>query len=205
MAKLFAGLTQTQIAILVLVAGALFIILSDPPMDLCRVQYENFQARLVGHLYPEKNQSAKSVLLEKAYRFCMVSNSPGGCTDYFLEVNRLLFDLRSVNDQCRQEIVSKSEVSNALKTAIEALVKLAWGDSPPQFGVEKLGWLSESDIQLLCRMKFLFKVEKSLATSAEDPWIPNLLKGLPGAEQIGLEERWDRSVLSAPCPNHISI
>lgn len=209
-----------MLAVLVIAAALIFLIFNDPPHTVCDVQAENLKGALKGKLFSDTvNKNKIPPLVVSAQEACQQGNSAGSCFEYFSILRRAARDIKSYSSECRSELVNISEIRIAFKNGIVLMSKMAWGSHPPEPGVARLGWLSDSELGLFCLIKDVYS--QGLGEEAWDEIRLNIFKELPGESpstkadsgQIGQEplkaiamltekDLWARSIFSIRCENY---
>lgn len=196
--QILSQLPRGLLAFLVLFGGILFIIFADPPKSVCDAQIELFKKNQQSFLYKDPNSKVeKTTKFERLFEHCKITNSPGGCLELFQLTKRMLDDLNAVPSECRSTVASQTEVRRAILYASELLVRLAWGERPPQTYSQKFGWLDVADVSLFCRLK-----DRQTDYFGQNSWNnlrEKLLKELPGVNTISRSQAWDLSILSENC------
>lgn len=201
MQQLLSSLPKGLLAFLVIVGGILFIVLSDPPKTVCDAQLEIFKNNQQSFLYKNpKSKVEKTTKFDRLFEHCKRTNAPGGCLELFQLTKRMMDDLNAVPSECRSAAAELVEVKKGVIYLTELLVRLAWGDRPPQTYAQKMGWLDVADVSLFCQLKARYTEyygEPSWAALRE-----KLLKSLPGADKLSRAQVWDLSILSENCSRY---
>jgi hypothetical protein len=185
-----------------LVLGLIFIILSSPPHTPCDSQLEIFHESQKTRLFSQEIKGVKEaprlITFEKT---CKIANSPGGCYELMMALHRIMASAVDIPVECADKLMAVDEFKSALDRNLTLLVRLAWGSKPPDSAFERAGWLEPPDLTLFCQMADI----KAKYDSSEK-WeqlrtqiFGQVMKELPGAEALGQNEAWKRSILSVDC------
>lgn len=229
MDKFLAQFSKTTIATVTIVGGILFMVLIyDPPRSVCDTQMEKVREMQKLFLFKEASKKGlkvkyicyrkadpllpiniKSPKEEEEYACskyqslrdrCKRTNEPGGCYELFQGIKILLSDLDSLSRECASAAGNISEVKAAIRETLELLVRLAWGDKPPNSYTAKLGWLDSADVSLYCKLRNRYQ-----SMNGEPAWSSfrqNMLLELPGAKELARNEVWDLSIFSENCARY---
>lgn len=196
------SLPKTMFVAIVLAAGVLFIVLSDPPRTICDSQMKHFKELSKDFLFldpakPIKKETRYAKLLET----CRSTNSPGGCLQLFGNLKSMLKDANTFSPECYGKLSSMGEFTGALWGSLDLMAKLAWGASGPKSAFEKTGWFDSADLNLYCSMK---KVAIDVyGQSRWDSFIGEYLNSLPQAATLGRNEAWARMLFSVSCSAYL--
>lgn len=191
------------------------------PAHVCDSQAEVFRASTAGLLYPKKvKQSSVPPTFMKHVESCKIGNSPGACFELFTSLRQVIRELTSTSVDCWEYFGEIKEVHNAVEQGLSLMVRIAWGGSPPEKNLQKLGWLETSDMALFCSMKqaYLemygqekydqFRSKVSLLLPGESPVYDNQSKCLnceylkSADKTLSAEEIWLRSLFSVRCDQY---
>lgn len=201
MGDFIARLSKTTLAILVIGAGIIFIILTDPPHTICDAQKELFIQTQTPFIYLDaKDKTTKTTIFENLTGQCKLANSPGGCYELFARMRRLLEDLDNAPSECNGKIATEFKTKAAIMSTLELMVKLAWGAKPPQTYYEKFGWLDTADMSLFCRLKS--RAIESFGESAWSSFQEKFFQSLPGAKELARQNVWQNMILSENCKRY---
>lgn len=195
------SLSLNTIAILAIVGGLIFIIVSDPPKTICNAEIESFQAGTRGFLYINPSATVKVVRYHELAENCKRSNSPGGCIELFNGLKKVLLELNSVSLKCLPEVGELKEVRGSVFRSLDLMAKLAWGVQPPAHANLKVGFFDPGDLNLFCRLK-----QKSIEIYGDNEWSQfqkQTLNSLPGISLIPKQEAWDKSLFSLSCQQYL--
>lgn len=195
------SLSKTTLAFLAIAGGTIFIILSDPPHTLCDAQMDVFKANQIGFLYVNpKNKSEKTPRAEKLLNQCKISNSPGGCFEYFVKIRELLREAKTVPDECLSTLANLKPFKTAIAEVTTLLVQMAWGEKPPTTYFEKFGWLTASEIALFCELKSATQL--MYGQTHWDRLQEKLMSSAPGAASLDRKTMWEMSLFSVNCAQY---
>jgi hypothetical protein len=219
MENFFNSLPKPVLAILVIIAALIFFMLNDPPHTVCDVQVENLKGALKGQLFPATvNKNRIPPLIVRAQEACQQGNSSGSCFEYFSILRKAARDIKNYSSDCRSELIGVSEVRKALRDGVSLMAKMSWGSHPPEPGMARFGWLSDSELGLFCMIKDIYS--QSLGEEAWNEFRLSIFKELPGDfplkpgnGNIGNEppkviasmtekDIWARSIFSVRCENY---
>ena len=204
MAKWLLSLPKNILVALVLSGAVFFIVIQDPPRTICRTQLETFKARQTGLLYKDPEiKIKKKPLLVALLKNCKQNNSPGSCYGLFAKIKGLINDFNIISKECYKSFASLGAVKKALFDMYELLIRIAWGDAPPQEPHKKLNWLSDLDVSLFCLLK---KNIKSFYGSEELLKLEKrAFKKLPGVEKISEEQVRELALVSEECSQYPAL
>jgi hypothetical protein len=205
MGQLINSIPKGLLAFLVLFGGILFIVLSDPPKTVCDAQIDLFKKSQNTFLYANEKSKAlkKTTQFGRLFENCKATNDPGGCLQLFQLTKKMLDDLASVPRECRSKVAGLNETKNVINYVLELIVRLAWGEKPPQTYGQKMGWIDVADISLYCQLKSL-KIEffGNESWEGHDGMRERIMRTLPGADQMSRNQVWDFSILSENCERY---
>lgn len=187
--------------------GTLFIIFSDPPHTLCDTQLEVLRKSQEGFLTPDPSlKIATTPLFQKLMTQCKISNSPGGCYEYFMQMKQLLEDIKDVPDECAPVVPSgnltnSDAIQPALFQTLKLLVQLAWGEKPPETYHEKFGWLDTADLSLFCDLRRT--VQELYGRQPWEQFQESMFRELPGAANMTRKQAWEVMLLSVNCDRYL--
>lgn len=186
----------------VLVGGALalglfLIFMLNPPHTKCDSQFEIFQKAQTPFLYKDPAKKfMDETQMQTSVAVCKDRNLPGSCFQFFEGLRLLTKDIKTISYECRSQILSRSEVSSSIWLGLGTIFELAWGKTPPQSYLDKMGWLDNLHTSVFCDLQALAK--ESLATEW-DAFRERTLAALPGAAQMDRKEVWNRSLFTLKC------
>lgn len=201
MNQFFQSLSRGTFALIVIGGGILFIIILNPPHTLCDSELESFKEKQSTFLFTnKKNKSEKTPRQEKLLNQCKISNSPGGCYQYFFEMRKLYNTLNSVPSECIGKVTGLSAVKASLVDTVTLMVKIAWAEKPPETYYEKFNWLDPAAISLFCRLKYL--VTESYGKKFWDQFQETVMLSNAGAKEISRTQVWEKSLFSVNCSQY---
>lgn len=181
-----------------LALGLLLILFLNPPHTKCDSQHEIFKKSQTPFLYKDPAKKfMDETQLQTNIAVCKDRNLPGSCFQLFEGMKILVKDIKTISYECRSEILSKPEISNALWQSLGFIFELAWGKNPPQSYLDKLGWLDTMHTTVFCDLQALIK--ESFSTSEWESFREKTLTNLPGAAQMDRKEVWNRSLFTLKC------
>ncbi len=192
------SLPKATFVALVLSVGVLYIVLSDPPKNLCDAQIDQFIAVSKGVLTLDpKKPSRKVTRFQELFELCKTTKTPGGCYELFAILKLVLKNSRSIEPSCYSKLSDQSEFETAVWSSLDLLVNLAWGDKPPAGSAQKQGWLDAADISLFCSLKDaglnVFGKERY------DGFQEKYFTSLPETKTLQRNEIWSRMIFSVNC------
>ena len=109
MNQFFAQFSKTALAMAILIAGIAFIVISDPPKTACDAQINTFKKAIEGHLIKgtskvKKRKYSLAAKFDLHKSNCILSNSPGGCFEWFKEASYVLDSLDTMTTECRKKV-----------------------------------------------------------------------------------------------------
>lgn len=202
----------------ILLGAILLIMLLNPPHSVCDTQIGVVKSQLQGVLYAEK--SGKITLpapLKSAKEACRLGNSAGACYEYFAILRKTTAAVTSVFGECLTEVFSIKEIQTTIEDGVEIMARLAWGEFPPEKGVEKLGWFKESEMVTYCRIRNMYiraKSEESWYALARHiyphfPGVPKrdaagaVVEETKAIKTLSEMEIWSRSLFSIRCEQYL--
>ena len=187
--KLFLGFV---IIVLVLLA----IYYNDPPKTLCDIQMEEIQKNLRRGFYANDERGSYRKSIGDALKFCLSSNSSGGCHDLFTRFEFFEKRIRSLPTNCGFNSAALP-VRKALQKSLRLFAEIGWGGKPPESKYNNVSWLDSFDLGLYCRLK-----RQYLRLYGNPDWqtfTQSVVFQLPGAETLKGKEILERSLFSYPC------
>lgn len=140
----------------VLVAGVLFIVLSDPPKSLCDTQIESFRDHEVGNIFPGKGKRlARSPRFNQSYDRCMATNNSGGCSEFFMSVEKFLNNTNVIGADCLVSFSEAEDVKKVFTEGYRLMNQLAWRSRTESTigGDPRVGWLTYSFLNTYCHLR----------------------------------------------------
>ncbi len=201
----FKSLPKTTFVTLVLVVGVFYIVASDPPKGICDAQMDQFDVLNKGLLTPNpKNPSHKTSKYQDLFALCKETKSPGGCYELFLNLKAVIRNARTISTSCFSKLAKQDNFNDAIWSSLELMVRMAWGDKPPDQPQQKLAWFDAADLNLVCTLKQtaidVFGKEQF------DSFQEKFLTGgaaLPGAEKMSRADVWKRMLFSITCTQYL--
>lgn len=204
-----------------LVLGVALIFVIQEPHSVCDSQLEVLKESQAGQIYSRtiKNQT-RPPLYGRYLEACKLGNSPGACYEFFNLLKKLNRDLSIAPQECLAEFGMEVPIKRAIYEGIEMMALLAWGDQPPERGLDKLGWFETPDLALYCGLRAQFM--KIYGQESWTEFVRGVNKKLPGeapqfiggectnctnikraSETMGVEEIWLRSIFSLRCEQYL--
>lgn len=165
--QLIEKIPRSALVIGVLVLGLAFIVYQNPLQDGCGVEVKNFTREVRGVLIGFKTKSNKTQLpqIDAMKSLCREGNSAGACENYYQGLKKITTGLKIVNEQCLPKLVEEyPQLTRAVAQGLVTMALNAWGGKPPSGVQERLGWLTEADVFIFCRLRNAYP----LLTSEED-------------------------------------
>jgi len=128
---------------------------------------------------------------------CKDDPTIGGCIQFVEFVSNFNKKVKDVGPQCAPELKDIKSVQAIIPQSIEVMTKVAWGSQSPQSPTLKYGPFETAQVAQFCRLKTSYK--NIFGDEALNGLINQLLNDLPGAEALGRNETWARSILSDRC------
>ncbi len=211
------SLPKPLLAFLAIAAGVVIFMILEPPHTVCDSQEEVFRELQKGNIFPTDYKKSKiPPTLGKAKEACQLGNSAGSCYEYFMSLKKVADGIGKTSGECFGQMFEINEVKSALNDGVELMVRLAWGMSPPQPGLERFGWMQEADLATFCRLRSIYT-----RAQGEEAWIAlrhRIAMKLPGEEVpvstdpsvaaieprkasalLSEEDIWNRSLFSVRC------
>jgi hypothetical protein len=189
-----------RILVIVLIGGfILFYVFSEPPRTICDAQLEAFQERTKFFLKIEEKKAKfkKKTPYQEKREECGQGRTSGACYDLFQGMKVVMREAKSVSRECFGDLAYESAFRASLWETLELMVKLAWGDEPPISPSQRFGIFDKSDYAFFCEMKNVANLVYSDNKWSE--FVSEQLNTAKGSEKLSKEERWARSIMSAPC------
>lgn len=202
MDKILASIPKNMIAFLSIVSGILFIIfIVSPPKTVCDAQIELIQKSQAKFLYKNpKSKMVKTTKYQSRLEFCRSRNNPGACYELFHDMRNFLVDLSNVPHECNSSVGAIKEFDKAMWDSMTLIVQLAWGDKPPTAYNAKFGWLDTADLTLYCQLKNRLQI--IYGETRWDNYREKTMNELPGAKELGRNQKWDMSIFSENCARY---
>lgn len=204
-----------------LLLGIGLIFLIQEPHSICNAQLDVLKEAQAGQIFTRQTEkSQRPAIFPRLVENCKIGNSPGACYEMFTSLRKLIRDLNGSPQECLAEFGEVDEIKRALHQGTELVIQLAWGDRPPEPGVNRFGWMEAPDLSLYCQLKSVY-----LKTYGNEGWESFRLATyakLPGEAQIieqgkctnceslkkatdafSAEEIWIRSLFSLRCDQYL--
>ncbi|PIT99760.1 MAG: hypothetical protein COT74_08210 [Bdellovibrionales bacterium CG10_big_fil_rev_8_21_14_0_10_45_34] len=153
---------------------------------------------MAGFLYADPQRPYLTEIdFRRSQKKCEELKNTGGCLEFFQGLGRMTQSLPSLGSKCLEEREKLSGPQKAYFEAIKMIVQMAWGDTPPRSTYERIGNLDSHTLSLFCKLRR--QSEMYFAEGSYDQLRESLLQSLKGAQELGREEVWRRSLLSVPC------
>lgn len=198
--QLLGSLPRWLFVLIALIAGVVFIVLTNPPHSVCDSQVEIFQELQKGFLYPDPKVKASTPEVVRYGAMCKMGNSPGACFELFSNMRKLIRDLSGQQPECRQKVASVEPVPDILKKVLALMVKIAWGEHPPQSSLDRNGWFDTSHIELFCKLQKWVQIQ-----AGESDFLnlrEQIMQSLPEANTLSRQDMWARVLFSVPCAEY---
>jgi hypothetical protein len=196
------SLPKTAFVTLILSVGVLYIVLSDPPKNICDAQIDQFDLINVGLLSPNpKDPSHKTSKYQDLFAVCKDTKSPGGCYELFSNLKVIIKNARTVSPECFGKLSGHKAFSDSIWSSLDLIARLAWGDKAPEYAQQKLNWFDAADTNLFCSLKQTAEdvYGKDRFASFQEEYF----KALPGADKLVRDEAWKRMIFSLACESYL--
>jgi hypothetical protein len=217
---MFRMIPKSILVFAVLSAGVCLLFYIQKPHSLCDSQFAAFRESQIGRLYPKKQKGGpQGPTLFKSLQQCRVLRTSGACYEFFQQTRQVLRDLKNIPNSCSQEMEKIPEIRNFLGGAIDIIVRLAWGEHPPERGPNRFGWLEPAEISIFCELKNQF--HRLFGMDEWEKIRQGLVGKLPGertvfeggkclncedlktaAQTLSAEDQWVRSIYSVRCEDY---
>lgn len=94
------------------------------------------------------------------------------------ETYETLHDGTKMRDEVTNVSYRNSTLQKVLTEALDGMVRKAWGESPPEPGVNRYGWFQEFEVGVFCHIQDV--VKNAMGPEAWAQWQRGVLKKLPG-------------------------
>jgi len=221
MENFFKSLPKPALAVLVIAAALIFFMVNDPPNTVCDIQIGNLKESMKGQVFPSVDSKKRKIppVIVQAQEACQLGNSAGSCFEYFSILRKAARDIRNFSSECRADLLNVSEIKKSISDGVTLMTKMAWGSRPPEPGMARFGWLSDSELGLFCLIRDVYTL--GLGEEAWNSLRQNIFKELPGEpplsnpgnQGVGVEppkaiatmaekDIWARSIFSVRCENY---
>lgn len=188
-------LPKPFLVVAVLIIAALFIILSDPPKNICDSQLDVFLSSQSGRISSLKGRIGG--LWARTAKYCQESKTLGGCSEFYNTVKVALRDIDNTSLECVNYVISQESVQKIIKDSTLLMVKMAWGEVPPEPGPQVYGWHRMSELALYCGLKK--NIMKLFSDEEWELFVRSTISKLPQASQLSFDEAFGRSLFSVRC------
>ncbi len=194
------GLPHLLLGFMAIIITLFILYYIKPPKTLCDIQMDAIQQSLRKGFYVDDRTGSFRKSVGDAFKFCLNSNSPGGCYDMFKRLYFFEKQIRTLPEECGSSEASLL-IKKALEKALRLFAKIGWGGSPPENKYNKLSWLDSRDVGLYCRLKKQYQRLYGKETWNLFTW--SVIAGLPKVETLKESKReiWERSLFSQTCKN----
>lgn len=164
---LLLKLPKSTTALIVLLAGIVFIVLSNPPHSICDTEREGVLESLKGPLFATKDKKRTlPALLNRTKSACETGVSSGACFEYFGVLKKIAKAVKSASGECQTEIFETPEIKMSLEKGIELMALMAWGEKAPETQANRTGWFNEGELIEFCQLKDAY-----IAAAGEEAWV----------------------------------
>ena len=186
------------VAAVIIIAIAV-IVLQNPPHTVCRTQVDRFKYWQQGSIYKlQGDKLNKAPAMQVLLKNCKKLSSPGGCYGLFNKTRVFLRDFDLVSVDCKESFVALKEVKSTLFAMYDLMIRLAWGDQPPDVRKGNLfNWFSDLEVSLFCSIKkhiINLYGEEQLRVLEQ-----NTFKKLPGVENLNEGQIREVALVSRHC------
>lgn len=194
-------LPKFLIASLFILIAIIFILVQDPPHQLCDTQLQHFKNLQSGLLYKNKQGFyTDSSRLNRKKKLCEKEQKPGTCYEYFYSLKQILKDLWLLSEECAAQVYKTPKVQKTLSQALSLMSFLAWDERVFEGSVSKYKWLNLTDLVLFCDIKRRYQLY--YGELAYFQLEQQILKDLTSKKQWSLKKRKTKSLLSVTCSIH---
>ena len=153
--QIVSKIPKPFLVVLVLGISLIFIVFNNPLKDECGIKSQIFldEMRGITGTLTLKTKTQFAQLGTWRDR-CRDGNSIGACEDYFNGLRKMTKGLQVLPEKCLPKFSEENEWFLKVTTqAIVSLALIAWSEKPPSGVTERLGWLTESEVQIFCKLK----------------------------------------------------
>lgn len=166
MEKFINSLPKPVLAFLAIVVGIIVFMLVSPPHTVCDSQEATFKELQAGNIFPTKEKkNTIPPTIVRAKEACQLGNSAGSCYEYFTLLKKVADGVAKGSSECTTQLFNINEVKTAMNDGLEMMVRLAWGVKPPEPGLDRFGWMQDSELAIFCRLKSIY-----LRANGEEAW-----------------------------------
>ena len=210
------NISSSTLVFLGFIGTILFIFITNPPHTICNSQLNELTNQSTPFFILDKNsqlaklrrRSTPFFILDKSskvqekteykksFEYCQSNNNPGACLKLFNGVKNLVSTLEVLPRDCLS-LCRQKAFSDPLWETMEIMVRIGWGEQPPEDIYERSKWLSYSDFSLFCRIKRLLNLchgEEKWKTRQEE-----ILSSLPGADKMERRDVWKLALFATSC------
>ncbi len=192
------SLPKTTFVALVLTVGVLYIVLSDPPKNICDAQLDQFNKVSLGLLSLNPKQPSRKVThFQELFEICKTTKSPGGCYELFASVKQIIKNTHAVAPECNSKLAGHAAFGSAVWSTLDLMARLAWGEHPPSLPGQKQGWLDPADLNLYCSLKNISV--NIFGKERFDSFQEGYFQSLPEAARMARNDAWSRMLFSVNC------
>lgn len=193
------NLSKGTVSLLVVTLTLLGLYFYDAPLTDCDVQVEALRGPLNARfLRGDRKEGLYKNSARDLWKFCMTSNSQGGCRGFFQRLVYFEKVLSSLPSDCSQSsAIEKFEPW--YRRAIHLMVFLAWGELGPATSDNsaKGGWLTVYDQLLYCRL--VEQYEKLYGTKKRKGLQRQVLGALAKDREMAPLDIKDKTLLTVDC------
>ena len=153
--QIISKIPKPVLVILVLGISLLVIVFDNPLKDECGIKTEIFLNEMRGITGSAKVKTKTQFAQLGNWRDrCRDGNSAGACKDYFSGLRKMTTALQVFPEKCLPKFSEDNEwFLKASAQAVVTLALIAWAEKPPSGVGERMGWLTESEIRIFCKLK----------------------------------------------------
>ncbi len=189
------NMPRPLLVLLVLSGAALFIMLGDPPKDVCDAQLEVFLSAQAGRLNSLKGRV--NSLWTRTAKYCQETKTLGGCAEFHDAVRAALRDIQNAPMECVPRLVSQDWVQKTLIDSMVLMVQMAWSEGVPELGPSVYGWMGMTELALFCNLKY--HVQKVMLDEEWEAFVRKTISKLPRSSEVSFEDGYIRSLFSVRC------
>ena len=189
---------QSLLVFLGLVGGLAAIFIMNPPHTACNSQLNELTKEHTPFFIIDKSvKFQEKTEYQKSFESCQNTNSPGGCLNLFNGIKELVGTLQVIPSDCFSKICLQKAFNQPLWDTIDIIVRIGWGDQPPENVHERNKWLSYSHFLLFCQIKKILNT-----CHGEEKWQDEqekILQSLPGADKMTRQNIWRLTLFATSC------
>lgn len=189
------------LSVIVVVSVVVGLTLYEPKATVCEIQMQVIVKKLRKHFtYRKEDGWTYNSKVNAKYKFCIQSNSMGGCHALIQRFNYYEKQVRTIPSSCKgHESISKME--KWMIRAIQLMARLAWGTELPADSTPIAGWLDTSTVALYCRMSReygrLYGEDKLKALEN------HTISKLPGVDGLYKKDRRAKTLFATSCRQYL--